>query len=187
MTSRSLVLAVSMTVAFGIAAPAQALSLNVEAGVDAEVGVGAGGGDEASDAGGEATAEAGGEAGLQLGVGGRYADYGAAATITNGAADARVDMVIGLIAESQWQGDEFQGAVNVDGAQAFSVAAWLRDETEARFRAAVQAAMDQIQNLQTAIAANASMSAWLQAQNIDLSTVVAVGVDAEGQLVAFTQ
>jgi len=179
-----------MTVAFGIAVPAQALSLNVEAGVDVDLGLGAGeaGGEgEASDAGGEATAEAGGEAGLQLGAGGRFADYGAAATIADGEADARLDMVIGLIAESQWQGDEFQGAVNIDGAQAFSVAAWLRDETEARFRAAVQAAIEQIQNLQTAIAANASMSAWLQAQNIDLSTVVAVGVDAEGQLVAFTQ
>jgi hypothetical protein len=95
-------------------------------------------------------------------------------------------MVITLILDSQWQGNELNAAVSVDGAQAYSVATWLTAETWGRFNAAVEQAHQQIHNLQVAIAANSTMSAWLQAENIDLSSVVALGVDTEGQLVAFT-
>jgi hypothetical protein len=101
-------------------------------------------------------------------------------------ANAYVNAIIALIANTQWQGNEFNGNVAFDGAHAYGVAAWLSAETEARFRSAVQQSWSQIQNLQAAIAANANLSAWLQAQGFSVSSVVAMGVDAQGRIVAYT-
>jgi hypothetical protein len=191
MTYRSILFATTMAAALGMGAPtyAQGLDLDLDAGVDVDIEIGAGGGgsdsgDESGAGAGEAAVGVGGGVGVQLnrdgGSGGAEA-----APVAFANADAAVDLVISLIAESNWQGNEFGGAVTFDGAQAFSVAAWLSAETEARFRAALEQSWSQIQNLQAAIAANATMSAWLQAQGLAVSSVVAVGVNAEGQFVAF--
>ena len=176
MISKGLLFAASMSAAIGVAVPANAFDLNI--GAEIEIGVGAGGGGAAGEA------AAGG--GVQVGMAGRAGGQGTLTTTVGGEADAYVAMVITLILDSQWQGNEFNAAVSVDGAQAYSVATWLTAETWGRFNAAVEQAHQQIHNLQVAIAANSTMSAWLQAENIDLSSVVALGVDTEGQLVAFT-
>jgi hypothetical protein len=189
MIYRNILLATSIAAAFGIGTPTYAQGLNLDLGAGAEIGIGIGisGGSDSSEesgaaAGGAVAVEAGGGVGVRLG-GDAGSGSGDAAAIAN--ADAAIDLVIGLIARSNWQGNEFDGEVTVDGAQAFSVAAWLRAETEARFRAAVEEGWDQIQNLQAAIAASATLSAWLQGQGFNVSSVVAVAVDAEGQLMAF--
>ncbi len=176
MISRTMLIVASLTATLGVAAPASAFDLNV--GAELDIGVGAGGGG--------AGAEAGAGGGVQFGLAGQAGGQGTLTTNVGGEADAYVAMVITLILNSQWQGNEFNAAVSLDGAQAYSVATWLTAETRARFDAAVEQAEQQIYNLQVAIAANSTMSAWLQAGNIDLSSVIAVGVDTEGQLVAFT-
>ena len=182
MISKKIWLAAAMSSAFALVAPAHAQGLNVDAGVDVDVDVGveAGGSEEDNNA--EAGAEGNAAVGVMLG-----GEGGGTVITTDGDADAQVDLVIGLIVNSEWQGNEFNGEISVNGAQAYSVAAWLRDETEARFRAAVAESQDQIQRLRAAIAANAMLTAWLQAQGHEVSTVVAAGVDAEGRLVAFTE
>ena len=179
MISKTLLCAVSMTAALGVAVPASAFDLNV--GAEIEIGINAGAG-----AGGGGGGEAAAGGGVQVGLAGQAGGQGALTTTVGGQADAYVAMVINLIIDSQWQGNEFNAALSVNGAQAYSVATWLTAETRARFDAAVEQANQQIHNLQVAIAANSTMSAWLQAENIDLSSVIAVGVDTEGQLVAFT-
>jgi hypothetical protein len=170
-----MLLAASLTGALFVAAPANAFDVNVGAAIEIGVGAGAGGASEAEARGG-----------VQLGLAGQAGGQGNLTTTVGGEADAYVAMVITLILNSQWQGNEFNAAVSGDGAQAHSMATWLTAETRAPFNAAVEQAQQQIHNLQVAIAANSAMSAWLQAENIDLSSVVAVGVDTEGQLVAFT-
>ena len=168
---KSIVFATSIAAAIALGAPAYAQGLNI--GLEANVGVGIGGGE--GGAAGGAQVGAGGQAGVYLG--GNNAAFNA---------DAYVNAIIALIANTQWQGNEFNGGVTIDGAQAYSVAAWLTAETEALFQSAVQQSWSQIQNLQAAIAANANLSAWLQAQGHSVSSVVAMGVDAEGRLVAYT-
>jgi hypothetical protein len=172
---KSIVFATSMAAAIALGAPAYAQGLNIGVGANVGVGIGIGGGGGEGGAAGGAQLGVGGQAGAFMGGGNAAFD-----------ANAYVNAIIALIANTAWQGNEFNGNFAIDGAQAYSVAAWLTAETEARFRSTVQQSWSQIQNLQAAIAANANLSAWLQAQGHSVSSVVAVGVDAEGRLVAYT-
>jgi hypothetical protein len=108
----------------------------------------------------------------------------AAQLIANANAQAKVDAVINLIVNSNWAVGDLAGYAAIDAA--FDVTAWLEAQTAVDFNAALIANAGEINDLQAAIAANAAMSAWLQANNIDLQSVVALGVTAEGALVAFT-
>ncbi len=103
-------------------------------------------------------------------------------------ADARVELVIGLIAQSAWDAEADLGdTATFTGTEALSVGLWLTSETEAMFQTTVDENMESITNLRTAIAANASLSAWLESEDVDVDTVVALGVTADGELVAFTE
>ncbi len=168
--------------------PAFALDLGV--GVNVGVGATAGG---SGDAGG---AEA--DTGLTLNVGAGGEASGTAAATANATgetaadlfanmdADSRVQTVIGLIADSHWQANSqiaFDGTTTAD---TFDVGAWLTANTDAQFATAMSENASAIAALQAAIAANTELSSWLAANNIDVSTVVALGVAADGELAVFT-
>lgn len=196
MKSNSILLTTAICSSIALTTPALAQGLGINAGVEVGVDVNISGGSNPDDSGSvEAGSEAGGEAGLGVGItlgadgdaGGADGEGGDAPANPDGATDAQADMLIALIVDTEWQGDEFAGEISIDGAQAYSVAGWIRGEAEVRYRAAVAESQEQIQMLRTAIAANAELTAWLQANGHDVSSVVAVGVDAEGRLVVFTE
>lgn len=51
---------------------------------------------------------------------------------------------------------------------------------------ALSANADEIGELQAALAANASLNSWLEAQGTEASEVIALGVAADGSLAVFT-
>lgn len=193
---KSLTSLTSIAFLMGLSVPASALDLNLNLGGDlgATLGIAGSSDDEESSSGG-----------LELGLNGRLgiglnanggANGGGGAVTVNGNADAaarlfananaraRVEAVINLIVNSNWATGDLAGYVAIDAA--FDVTAWLEAQTTADFNAAVAANWGEINDLHAAIAANAAISAWLQANNIDLQSVVALGMTAEGTLVAFT-
>jgi hypothetical protein len=185
----------SIAFLMGFVVPASALDLNLNLGGDlgATLGI-AGSSDDEESSGGLALGLDGG-LGIGLNANGG-ANGGGGAVIVNGNADAaatlfananaaaRVEAVINLIVNSNWATGDLAGYAAIDAA--FDVTAWLEAETTADFNAAVTANAGEINDLQAAIAANAAMTAWLQTNNIDLQSVVALGMTAEGTLVAFT-
>ncbi len=184
----------SIAFLMGFVVPASALDLNLDLGGDLGATLGVSSSDDEESSGGLALGLDGG-LGIGLNANGG-ANGGEGAVTVNGNADAaaqlfadanaqaRVEAVINLIVNSNWATGDLAGYAAIDAA--FDVTAWLEAETAANFNAALVANAGEINDLQAAIAANAAMSAWLQANNVDLQSVVALGMTAEGTLVAFT-
>ena len=192
---KSLTSLTSIAFLMGFVVPASALdlNLNLEGDLGATLGISSSSDDEESSGG--LALGLGGNLGIGLNANGGANNGGGAVTV-NGNADAaarlfananaraRVEAVINLIVNSNWATGDLAGYAAIDAA--FDVTAWLEAQTAADFNAAVAANWGEINDLHAAIAANAAMSAWLQANNIDLQSVVALGMTAEGTLVAFT-
>ncbi len=195
MKTKRLTSLTSIAFLMGFVVPASALDLNLNLGGDlgATLGISSSSDDEESSGGLALGLDGGLGIGLEANGG---ANNGGGAVTVNGNADAaaqlfanasaraRVEAVINLIVNSNWATGDLAGHAAIDAA--FDVTAWLEAQTAADFNAAVAANRGEINDLHAAIAANAAMSAWLQANNIDLQSVVALGMTAEGTLVAFT-
>jgi hypothetical protein len=93
--------------------------------------------------------------------------------------------VIQLIRGSNWSEASFSGFGSIDAA-AYDIDAWLDSENSAEFDLTLEAKAEDIAELQHSIAANADFSAWLDFENVDASSVVAVGVTGDGSLAVFT-
>lgn len=206
MRLKTLLTATALTAMVGFAGSAYAIDVNVGVGGNIGIGGGAGGSGSAGSAsgagGGEAEGGAGGGVTIGVGVGvnanaGANAAAGAdggAAAHTSAIVDAiaaldargRVQAVINLMATADWHADAFAGFTDTTGGTAFDVHGWLSAEQTAQFEAAVNQASAEISELHAALAANATMSAWLQANNIDVNAVVAVAAAADGSFAVFT-
>ncbi|MDB5539410.1 MAG: hypothetical protein JWQ89_1137 [Devosia sp.] len=170
-----------------LSAPAMAL----------DIGLGASLGGSASGSSGEgglslglgANAGVGGSAGLGLDstatdntAGNLTANASAAASLTS---DDELGVVISLIESSNWTDTSLANLTEID-ATAYDVSGWIDADNEAAFDLALSGNAGEIEDLQTAVAGNAALDAWLEASNHDASDVIAIGVAADGSLAVFT-
>lgn len=109
---------------------------------------------------------------------------GASASVDLDDDDPLLDVML-LIRGSTWTKVSLSGLGDIDGT-AYDVDAWIDSDNSAEFEQTLKAHADDIADLQASIAANAELSAWLDAENTDASAVVAVGVNADGSLAVFT-
>ena len=98
--------------------------------------------------------------------------------------DPLLDVIV-LINGSVWTDSSFSGVAGID-ATTYDVGAWINSDNSAAFQSTLEANAGDIAELQAAIDANAEFSAWLDAENADVSSVVAVGVASDGSLAVFT-
>jgi hypothetical protein len=114
-----------------------------------------------------------------------------AALSANGSGDAsltgndELTQVIALIDASVWTELSLADA-STEGATAYDVAEWLDAGSATSFNLALDANASEIEDLHAAIAANASLESWLEANNATAADVVAIGVAADGSLAVFT-
>lgn len=172
------------------AAPVSALDISI--GGEAAAEGSAGTSDSGASAGVESGAQVAGDTGSDEAGGSTSIDAGA-----SGSVSASVDMAIGdgerdplhevllLIQASTWTPASFSAVTEVE-ATTYDIDAWITSENSAAFESTLAASADEIADLQAALAANAEVDAWLEAQGTDASAVVAVGVAADGSLAVFT-
>jgi hypothetical protein len=174
------------------AAPAVALDISLGAGADGSAGGNAGNsGGSASfglSASASASAEHGSGNGLDALATGSTASASAASTAdisSSIAADDPLRNVVALIEASSWNSTSFETVTGINGST-YDLAAWVTSDNSAALETALAAKANEIANLQAAIKANATFSTWVDAQNAEVSSVVAVGFAADGSLAVFT-
>lgn len=189
MTSKSI--AAISAILLGLAStPVLALDLNVGGSASGSASGSSG------DSGGSASF--GADISGSLSVNGRKGDDGegssASASATAAAAgDASASLtsddplldVIALINASNWSETSLDGWAGIEGTT-YNVSGWISAENSAALDATLEAHKDRIARLHAAIAANAEVSAWLASEHVNVSSVIAVGVAANGSLVVFT-
>lgn len=167
--------------------------LNADVGLDANVDASTGDGDDnddgnndgdnGNDNGGDVSTDAGANAG---------ASASASASVDGDGdsdASAHADLALRLIAlieSSSWDEDSLETMTDVSGAAAFDIDALLDAESRGAVDAAIEANIEEVEDLRVAIAANAEFSAWLQSEDSDAGDVVAIGTTAGGSLAVFT-
>lgn len=160
-----------------------------------DIGVGVSVGGNASTSSGEGSGlslglGASGDANLGLGGLGD-SDTTSAALSANATADASLTagdelaQVIALIDASVWTDTSLSGFTEVD-ATAYDVSSWINADNQAAFNLALSANAGEIEDLHAAVAANASLESWLEANSATAGDVVAIGVAADGSLAVFT-
>ena len=172
-------------------APGFAVSLNL--GGSASVSVGDGG--LSIGVGADASA---GTAGLSLGAGlsgGATSDGGGTSDAAGSAevsiADAlssedELGRVVRLIETSNWSADAFANVSGVASGTTYDISGMVTADNSAALDLALSANAEEIGELQAALAANASLNSWLEAQGTQASEVIALGVAADGSLAVFT-
>ena len=180
MTSKSLIAISTLVVALA-AVPASALDISIAA---------SGGGSASS---GDGSAETSASIGASVSAeSDTYAHSSAAANGTVGASieassddSDPLDEVIDLIRKSAWATTSFSSTSELD-ATAYDLGAWVNGSNSTEFEAALADNADEIAELHYALEANAEFSAWLDSEHTDASSVVAVGMAADGSLAVFT-
>ena len=162
--------------------PSMALDLNVGAGANA--GVTVSGDDDGVSAGANAAAGAT--------VSGDNDDLGvdAAATGAIGASasddsldiNARLDALLQLIADSDYEETSLSAWSSASSTTVIDTDDLFDAEGQARIDAALAANLDEQDDLSAAISANANLKAWLDANNIDSDSVIAINVAADGSV-----
>ncbi len=165
------------------------------------------------DLGGAASVSLGGDSGVSVGLGADASAGGSAVSLgaglgfdgtadnagdaaATGAADTSVadtlpsddDLggVLRLIETSNWSADAFANIGGVANGTTFDISGMVTTDNQAALDLALSANADEIGELQAALAANASLNSWLEAQGTEASEVIALGVAADGSLAVFT-
>jgi hypothetical protein len=94
--------------------------------------------------------------------------------------------VVRLIERSNWSAGSFAGITGVANGSTYDVTGMVNAGNQAAFELALSDNADEIGELRAALAANASLNSWLEAQGTDASEVIALGVAADGSLAVFT-
>lgn len=193
MTPKSLAAIPAILLALA-SSPTLALDLSVGGSVQATTS--AGGGDASAGASvgasvsGSASAGAGGDA-KSGGQGFNVAAASSSAASASAEASAYVPSsdvvveVIALINASDWTNLTFDALQRVRGST-YDVAAEISAQGRTELEAALSANREKVAQLQGAISASATMNAWLETENASASSVIAVGVAADGSLAVFT-
>ncbi len=173
-------------------APGFAVSLNL--GGSASVSLGGGGGVSVG-VGSDASAGGSGVS-LNASLGaGANADLTGDATATGSAgvsvadtlsSDDQLGPVVRLIETSDWSASSFANVTGVANGTTYDVSGMVTADNKAALDLALSANATQIGELQAALAANASLNSWLEAQGTQASEVIALGVAADGSLAVFT-
>jgi hypothetical protein len=188
MTTKTL--AAALVCLASLSAPAFALDVSL----GASVGVGA-----STSSGGESgglSLGLGANASANLGLGsedstaaGLTANADGTGSLTGGDPLAPVtdelSQVIALIESSDWTSQTLSGLSDVT-AVAYDVTDWINSTNQAAFDTVLSANATEIENLQTAVSANAALEGWLEANNATAEEVIAIGVAADGSLAVFT-
>ncbi len=166
------------------AAPGYAVSLGL--GGSATVSLGGGGLSIGADASAQTS-------GLSLGTGlsGSVTDTGVDGDTGGSLADTlssddELARVVRLIERSNWSASAFADVTGVAHGTTYDVTGMVDADNRAAFDLALSANADEIGELQAALAANASLNSWLEAQGTEASEVIALGVAADGSLAVFT-
>lgn len=100
--------------------------------------------------------------------------------------DDELTRVIGLIETSRWSASSFANVSGVASGTTYDISGMVNADNQAALDLALSAGADEIGELRAALAANASMNSWLEAQGTEASEVIALGVAADGSLAVFT-
>jgi hypothetical protein len=99
--------------------------------------------------------------------------------------DDRLDSLLRLIRSSNWSSGSLAGLTDFD-ANAFDIDAWLESDGSVELEQVLEANAGEIAELQAALEANAAFNAWLEAEGTDVSSVIALGQTADGEIAIFT-
>jgi hypothetical protein len=178
-------ISIAALVAALAATPALALDLNV--GLGANVGVNVSGSDDSS-----IDASAGGSADGGVSVGTDDGDLGVDTNVTGaiGATASAGDEDIGvqldgllqLINDADYDEGSFSTWADASATSVVKVDDLFDLDAQSQIDAAVQANLDEHEDLSAAINANANLKAWLDANDIDANSVIAIGVSADGSV-----
>jgi len=170
--------------------PALALDVNVGAGVN--VGVNASSDDGDSNAG----ADLGVDVGVGVGVdtdtdgddNGLDADVSAgvsgaiSADGENGDSSLNLDAMLQLIADADYSDDSFSTWTDASVTSVVVLDDLFDADSRTQIDAAVEANLDEQDDLRAAINANASLKAWLESNDVDADSVIAIDVAADGSV-----
>lgn len=167
--------------------PGFAVSLNL----GGSASVSAGGSRLSVDLGADAAASASGlslNTGLSSSAGASTSETGSAAVSIADtlSSDDELTRVIGLIETSSWSASSFANVSGVASGTTYDISGMVNADNQAALDLALSAKADEIGELRAALAANASMNSWLEAQGTEASEVIALGVAADGSLAVFT-
>jgi hypothetical protein len=165
--------------------PVMALDLNV----GANAGVSASSDDDNTNAGLDLGVDVNANAGGDDGEGGDLGvDTSATGSIGGSVSDesldldSRLDLMLRLISESDYDDSSFSAWVDGSSTVVVNTDDIFDADGQAQIDAALQANLDEHDDLNAAINANASLKAWLDSNDIDAASVIAIDVSADGSV-----
>lgn len=183
------------TAAISIAALVAALAVTPSLALDLNLGLGANANAGAS------SGDDGANAGLDLGLGvnldagdddadndglgvdtAATGSIGASVTDDNLDLDARLDLLLQLINESDYDETSFTAWADASSTTLIDTDDIFDLDGQAKIDAAIEANVDEHDDLSAAINANASLKAWLESNDIDAASVIAIDVGADGSV-----
>jgi hypothetical protein len=107
---------------------------------------------------------------------------GANASADNADLNLRLDGLLKLINDTDYSNDSFSAVADLSATSLVKVDDLFDLDAQSKIDAAVQANLDEHEDLSAAIDANASLKAWLDANGIDANSVIAIDVSADGSV-----
>jgi hypothetical protein len=120
-----------------------------------------------------------GDLGVDTGVTGAI---GASASADSLDINTRLDLMLKLINESDYDDSSFSAWADATSTTVVHTDDIFDADGEAQIDAALQANLDEHDDLNAAINANASLKAWLESEGIDAASVIAIDVSADGSV-----
>lgn len=96
--------------------------------------------------------------------------------------NTRLDLMLKLINETDYDDSSFSAWADASSTTVVNVDDIFDADGQAKIDAALQANLDEHDDLNAAINANASLKAWLESEGIDASSVIAIDVSADGSV-----
>jgi hypothetical protein len=180
-------ISIAALVAALAATPSLALDLNVGGGANAAATVASDSNSTSADAGVGVDLKASAK-----GKGVNSGDLGVDATTTgaiNASAsddaldiDTRLDLLVKLINDADYDETSFNTWADASATAVIKTNDLFDADGQAKIDAALQANLDEQDDLRAAIDANANLKAWLDSNGIDASSVIAIDVSADGSV-----
>jgi hypothetical protein len=148
--------------------PATAASLNVGVGLDVGAGV--------------TTDANAGDNGSNTTVSGSAATGVSVSSTGDGSSSLDVNALLRLIGNANYDDDSFSSWTSASATSVINLDDRLDASSNAAIDAAVTANLDEQDDLRAAISANADLSAWLETNGIDATSVIAIDVAADGSV-----
>ena len=181
--------AISIAALVAALAVTPSLALDLNLGVSANANAGASSGDDGANAGLDlglgVNLDAAGDSTDNDGIGVDTAatgSIGASVTDDNLDLDARLDLLLQLINESNYEETSLTAWADASSTTLIDTDDIFDLDGQAKIDAALAANVDEHDDLSAAISANASLKAWLESNDIDADSVIAIDVGADGSV-----